>query len=275
MKSITKIFVLLFTFHLLSSVAVAGDGLPAGARATAMGGSSVTLSDNYSLFNNQAGMAFLKNPSVSIASQRGFFLSEFNTASGGAVLPSKSGVFGIGVTYYGFNVYNEKSAGLSYARLFTENIAFGVQLDYHSTSIIEYGTQSAVTFEAGLIAKIFRQLNFGAHIYNPVRAHLGFYEDERLPTLFNAGLGYTVSEKVLLTVETEKNMDYTARFKAGLEYKPDEKVFIRGGFSTNPFQSSFGAGFRIKDLSIDLASAYHQVLGFSPNLSLSYEFNKK
>ncbi len=275
MKGFIRIVVLLSAFHFSFSIAVAGDGLPAGARSLAMGGTSVTLSDNYSLFNNQAGMAFLKNPSVSIASQRGFFMSEFNTASGGVVLPAKSGVFGVGVSYFGFNVYNEKNAGLSYARLFTDNIAFGVQLDYHSTSIIEYGTQSAVTFEAGLMAKIFRQLNFGAHIYNPVRAHLGFYGDERLPTIFNAGLGYTVSEKVLLTVETEKNMDYAARFKAGLEYKPDEKVFIRGGFMTNPFQSSFGAGFRFNNLNIDLASSYHQVLGFSPNLSLSYEFNKK
>jgi len=253
----------------------AGDGLPTGARAIAMGGTSVTLSDNYSLFNNQAGMAFVKKPSAAISSQRRFMLSEFNTATGGVTLPAKSGVFGVNVSYFGFNVYNEKSAGLSYARLFSENISGGVQIDYHSTTISEYGTQSAVTFEAGLLVKIFSQLNFGAHIYNPVRAQLGFYEDERLPTVFRAGLGYTVSDKVLLTIETEKNMDYSARFKSGLEYKPSDKIFLRGGFMTNPFQSCFGAGYRIKDFDINLAAAYHQLLGFTPNFSLSYEFGKK
>lgn len=275
---VTACFIILFLLFpaLFSSRQVyAGDGLPTGARAIAMGGTSVTLSDNYSLFNNQAGMAFIKKSSASISSQRGFMLSEFNTAAGGVTLPTKSGVFGVNVSYFGFNVYNEKSAGLSYARLFSETISGGVQLDYHSTAISEYGTQSAVTFEAGLLVKIFSQLNFGAHVYNPVRAQLGFYEDERLPTVFRAGLGYTVSDKVLLTIETEKDMDYSARFKGGLEYKPSDKIFLRGGFMTNPFRSCFGAGYRIKDFDINLAAAYHQLLGFTPNFSLSYEFGKK
>src|SRR5580765_6641263 len=103
----------------LPRVHAGGDPLSVGARSGAMGNSSVTLSDAFSVFNNQAGMAFLKGFSAGLFSKREFSVSELTYSAGGVTLPTKSGVFGLNASYYGFESYNEKKAGLAYARLFS------------------------------------------------------------------------------------------------------------------------------------------------------------
>ena len=86
------------------------------------------------------------------------------------------------------------------------------------------------------------------------------------------GGSYKFSEKALLSSELEKNVGLTTIFKAGLEYHIVEQVFLRGGIASNPTLSSFGFGFKLKQWQVDVASSYHQVLGFTPQVSLVYDF---
>ncbi len=46
------------------------------------------------------------------------------------------------------------------------------------------------------------------------------------------------------------------------------------GTDFNPAQASFGVGLNISTLKFDLSSSYHNVLGFSPQVGLSYVFGK-
>src|SRR5262245_21201539 len=86
-----------------------------GARSNALGNASITLSDPFSLFNNQAAMAFVNNISIGLYTERRFMLKELSYNAGGVTLPTKSGVFGLSANYYGFDLYNEKKIGLAYA----------------------------------------------------------------------------------------------------------------------------------------------------------------
>ena len=62
----------------------------------------------------------------------------------------------------------------------------------------------------------------------------------------------------------------------GIEYSPLETLYVRLGFRTNPTEFSFGVGLKLKsNLNIDIGSHWHQVLGFSPGLGLSYRFTKR
>src|SRR5215831_3949547 len=119
-------FIFCFYFFCLAG----GEPLTVGARSGAMGDAAVTLSDASSVFNNQAGMAFVKGFSAGLFTERKFGLSELSYSAGGVTLPTKSGVFGLSANYYGFDLYNEKKAGLAYARLFSNKISGGIQLDY-------------------------------------------------------------------------------------------------------------------------------------------------
>lgn len=270
-----KTLLLFFSIGSFVAAAYAGNEPQAvGARSNALGGTGLTLADPFSLFNNQAAMAFVKDISIGLFTERRFMMSELSYSAGGVTLPTKSGVFGINVSYAGFDVYNEKKAGLSYARLFSKKISAGIQFDYLGTSIAEYGNGSTFTFEAGLLVKITDKFSTGAHVFNPVRVNSGFI-DEKVPTTLKLGVSYEPSDKVWLSAEAKKNIDQSPQFCAGLEYRVIDALHLRAGFETNPGLYSFGVGINVQQLKIDLATTYHQVLGVSPQLSISYAFAKK
>ena len=271
MKKIYLLFIILyFPFHLFAS----NDPMTGGARSLSLGSCSVTLADPYSILSNQAAMAFEKEISFALYAENRFLQKELGYYSGGLTLPTKSGTFGLAINYSGFDLYNEKKIGLGYGRLFSKNISGSLQMDYLSTSISEYGSASALTFELGLLVKINKQLSTAAHLYNPVAVKSGF-DDEKIPTLFRLALSYEPSDKIFMITEIAKDIDFPARFKAGIEYRIINELHLRGGIATNPSQYSLGVGINVQHLKIDLASSYHQILGFTPAFSLSYVFAKK
>jgi hypothetical protein len=85
-------------------------------------------------------------------------------------------------------------------------------------------------------------------------------------------MGYLFSEKVLLAIETEKDLDQSAIFKVGLDYQLIDLVSIQAGISTNPSNYSFGIGIHYSDMNLHIGFLKHQTLGFTPSFSLSYGF---
>lgn len=269
-----KLLPALFIFYFPTILFAGGEPQTNGGRSLALGNSSVTLSDPFSVFNNQGGMAFLKDISIGLFTERKFLLSDIGYNAFGFTLPTKSGVFGVSAGYFGFDLYNEKKAGLAYSRLLTENIAAGIQCDYLGTSIAEYGNASAFTFEAGMMVKIGDKITTGAHVFNPVRVSSGI-AGEKIPTTLDIGISYEPDKKVLLTTEAFKDIDQPAQFRAGVEYRIADALHLRCGIQTNPSIYTFGVGINVKNLKIDLASQYHPVLGITPGVALVYSFAKK
>ena len=254
----------------------AQNGIPphAGARGMAMGGTGVIFQDAYSLFGNQAGMAHLKELSVVAFAERRFSSVGINGAAAGVAYPMGNGTFGLQFQYFGIDLYNEQKVGLSYARKLMDNLSIGAQFNYLNTKIKDYGNKGVVTFEVGFLATVTKEITLGAHIYSPMRVEL--IQDENLPTILKFGGAYRPSKKVMLTVEAEKDIDFDLMIKGGIEYFVHPSVAIRVGGSSHPTLVTFGAGFRLKNgMSIDIASSYHQTLGFSPGFSIHHSFAKK
>jgi hypothetical protein len=273
MKNILLLFTTSVLF-LLSQIAFAGgDNRPSGARSAAMGTSSVALTDIWSAFNNQAGLARLSSPTAGIYYENRFLLKELGYKAGAFALPLNQGTVAMSFSHFGYAAYNESKIGLAFAKAFGKYIAFGLQLDYNMARLAEsYGNRNFITFEAGLLANITPALAVGAHVYNPIRAKLSEFNYERAPVIMRLGAAYEITDKIILTAETEKDMDHEANFKAGLEYKLIPQLHLRGGISTNPSSNSFGVGIFAGDFIIDISASYHNVLGFSPQASLNYKF---
>jgi len=264
------LFFLLFSLHLFAG----HDNVPQGARSAAMAHASVALTDFWSLQNNQAGLAYNETFAAGIYYENRYLTKELSLKSGGVVLPTNSGNFGLNISYFGYPKYNESKIGLSYARSFGDVLAIGLQLDYLLTSIAEdYGKKGVATFEIGILSKINENLTLGAHVFNPISAKLAEYDDERIQAIIRVGAAYAFDNNIIVSVEVEKDMEYDPIFKLGLEYRIIEKIYVRGGISTNPGLYSFGFGLDFKKLKIDFSSSVHQTLGYSPQISLIYNFN--
>lgn len=268
-----KLLLLLFFALLHFGVTAGNDNISLGARSAALAGASVTLSDLWSTQNNQAGLANRDTIEVGIYAERKFNLPQLGYNAFAGVLPIKGGTFGLSYSRLGYSKYNENKVGLAFAKKLGEHISAAVQIDYLSKYIGDgYGKNGAFAAEFGIQAKLAKGLTIGAHVFNPTRAKSADYNKEKIPTIIKAGLQYAFSEKVFWAIESEKDIDYKANFKTGIEYRVIPQFYLRGGISTQPTLSSFGFGLVLKNFNLDVAANYHQELGFTPHVGLSYGF---
>lgn len=241
-----------------------------GARAWGMGNATVTLRDEWALFNNIGGLAAVNGITGSIFFENRFGIRAFNTAAAAFAFSTRNNsAIGLNVRRFGDEVYNEHVIGLGYGHMIG-NVSLGLQLNYLQTAISDLGARHAFAINFGGVAELIPQLVFGAYIFNLNQARMAEYQEERIPTIVKAGLSYRPMKQLMLNIETEKSVDHKASFKAGVEYKLIDKVSLRTGLSTEPYISHFGVGFLHKKLRLDYAVSTHAQLPWSNHLSLSY-----
>ena len=268
-----KFYLTIFFLLLHVNLFAGGENISAGARSSGVANASVCFTDLWSAFNNQAGLADIKKFTGGIYFENRFGISELGIKSFAAAMPvAESGALALSGTYFGYSLYNEKKIGLGFGKSFGKKLKAGVQLDYLSTVIAEdYGTRTSFTGEAGIIAEPLQNLLLGFHVYNPTQAKVTDYADERIPVIMRVGALYKFSEKVLVSVEDEKEIDAGNVVRAGVDYKIADVLYLRGGFATNPALSAFGFGLQFGQFTLDAAASFHQVLGFTPHISLRFE----
>lgn len=241
-----------------------------GARSAALGNASVTFSDVYATFSNQAGLANLDSMSFGVFAENRFLLTDLNLYALAFALPTKSGTFGIGASYFGNGGYNETKIGLAYGRKLFESLSIGAEFDFLALAIEDNGSKATFTFGLGIQYQINSLIAVGGHIYNPIRQNLTDQSVDKLPAILKIGLAFTPSEKAMFALEAEHNMDKNTMFKAGFEYQVVEKLYLRAGFNTNPTAFTFGVGLHLKSFDIDIAGGFHPVLGYSPAMSATW-----
>lgn len=248
-----------------------------GAESGALGHASVALSNGWGIFNNQAGLANLEKPFAGISYENRFLLKELSRNLVGIAIPTESGTISLSALSFGYSLYNEAKYGLGYARKLSDKMSMGVQLNYMTIrqGNADFGNARNLTVELGIQAELTEDLRIGVHVFNPTQTELIENGLEKIPTVFRMGGQYFVSEKVFVLVESEKELDRPALFKAGLQYHILEKLYLRGGISTNPTYTSIGFGYVLDQFKIDFATNYQPILGYTPQFSLSYQFDKK
>ncbi|OWP63654.1 hypothetical protein CDA63_07635 [Hymenobacter amundsenii] len=271
-----------------------------GARAAALGQiGSVLADDGWAGASNAAALGQLNRPTVGVGAENRYLLPTLNTASlvmavpigyrnnaapaapvagvtaavAGADAP-RYGTLGFTAQRFGGQLYSEQRLGLGYGyQLGTVRV--GARVEVLQTSIQALGSHRTVAASLGGQADIIpRKLTFGATLYNFNQARLAEYQDERLPTVLRAGLAWRPAEKMLLLVETEKDVEQDADFKAGLEYLPLPALALRAGLSTLTSQLTGGVGLRTGAFRIDYAAGWHETLGLSQQLSAAYVWAK-
>lgn len=263
----------LLLFFLMGHVLFAQGWTPVGARSNSLANASVALEDVWAYHHNPANLTALKKWSAGISYENRFLLKELQSQGLVFAIPLKVGVISTGVQSYGFKNFRTNRIGLGYSLFLSEFLSMGVQLNYHQLRLTDvYGMKQSLTAEVGLQAKINKDWKIGCSIFNMGRSLLSTYSEDRLTTLIRFGTYYKLSEKVMVVAEAEKNIEYPLRIKAALEYAPMSKVFLRGGIATQPIELSAGFGYKLKSqYHLDFGSSYHQILGWSPHFSFTYQ----
>jgi len=263
--------ILLVKMSLLAPVMASGDNHPAGARSAGMAHASVALTDLWCFCHNQAGLAYVQALSLGFFHQSGY-VPEMDHQSLALLVPVSSGSLAASYTHYGYKHYRESKVAMAYGRYLAENFSAGIQLDYFHTRVSGiYGSARQVTFELGMHLRVNGRWSVATHLFNPLGS-LNRQVGETLPVIFRLGAGWEPSDRLVVLVEVEKDLERQSVPKLAIEYELARRFCLRTGVAFQPMLHCFGVGYAWEGFQADLAFSFHPLLGRIPNFSMSYVF---
>jgi len=240
------------------------------ARIHALGGVGVTLEGIDAIYTNPAGLTMLDHTTLHLGTAQSFGLSPLSEANAGAAVQAgKHATLFATAGQFGFEAYQERLATFGYARQLADNFSAAIRFDAYQFSIEGYGSTLLPGFLIGIQYKLGNALSFGATARNPFL--ISTHDAITLPTILTIGIAYIPSDAVMVSAELEKDVDFVARFRMGVEYQFSKAFIARIGTSSNPGTFHAGVGFIVSpSLEIDLAAGYHTVLGYTPALGIIF-----
>jgi hypothetical protein len=267
--SVSVLFILLF------SPAAGSDPfiLTAGGAEAGMNYSCVMKSGFWSSFHNQALLPQNKYVSFGLSYLNRFNISELGTRSAGLVIPSGKACFGAHYSHFGYKDFFRHSAGLACGIKLSEKISAGVQTDFFSEKTSgEYNERLALSFEAGLLITPSEKVRIGLHLFNPVPGSL---RRNYLPSALRAGIGIQFNKSLFAGAEVEMTTGNIPEIKTGFEYEPVRNFRLRGGFSSENTSFSFGVGYLLNSVQIDLGFLTHESLGITSCVSVIFQIKQE
>lgn len=243
-----------------------------GGRQAAMGGTAVCERGLWALQNNPAGLATLQGWHAGIYYENQWLLKETAFKSGGLAKAVQSiGCFGFSVCQYGWSQFNENKFGIAYAHDFGPYLQMGIQIDWLLLHFGEgYDNQRAPGFELGIQSQVTQKLLLGAYLFNPLNNRLKTLNNDALPVIMRFGLAYQLDENFIGQLEIEKDSQRSGvRLGGGLEYLMFKRFSMRAGAQHNPNVISFGVGYSLNKIQVDIAAQIHQTLGTSIQIGIT------
>jgi len=237
-----------------------------GGRASGMAGSSILLHDEYGLFNNP-GSVQANNLTFLAAYSTKYLPIGINDVRIGMVLPLAKITTGLGVLYFGDELFNQ----IRVSSLIADNFGFAsvaLRANYHQFYVKNYGYRRALTFDIGGLFSLSEQLSFAMVFRNISRSKLLGETDNPLSSIIQMGLSYQPIEKFRMDAQLNKSITQATDLRFGIEYKVTESISVRSGFSPSSTLAAMGLGIFLKTIILDFAGSYHQQLGYSGIISL-------
>jgi len=247
-----------------------------GARINGMANTGVAVSDVWSVYYNQAGLAQLTNLQFAANFENRFMVKELSTKSIAAVIPVPRGTFGVSYSSFGYSLFRQNRVTLAYAMPLGNVISPGIQLNYfYYKSSKTQNTAMVLIPETGIQIFPIKNLTIAAHVFNPAGQKITNTDSEQIPVIFTFGFLYKFGTTALLTSQIQQNSINGTSYSLGIEYLLLSQIALRTGFAGNPTGTFFGIGYRNKGFGFDLAANYHPLLGYTTSGAFTYIFNKK
>jgi len=229
----------------------------------------------FSFAANQASLASQQGFAAGLYGEKRFSLDELQFCSVAITAPSLSGQFGILANYSGFSEYSESKIGLAYGKRLGTMVDIGVQFDYNFFHVSGYENFTAISSGLGILLHPAEKINIGVALYNPFGGTINKNSGEKISSLFRFGMGYDASEQVCIHLELVKEENIPAYANAGLLYAFATQFFAGIGTQSAPASPYGYAGWRWKNIRIDIEASYHSQLGFTPAIIFIFYGERK
>jgi hypothetical protein len=244
----------------------------AGAAESGMSFSCVMKSGFWSSFHNQALLPFNSSFSFAINYENRFGLSELGNRSAAFIIPAGRASIGLIYSNFGYKDFARHTAGLACGLKLSEKISAGIQTGFITEKTPgEYLERKSLTCETGIIILANDNITIGMHVFNPIP---NSFRKSFMPSTLQTGAGIYLNRYLFASAEAELCFGKKLIIKTGFEYNTEKNFRIRGGFSSENTSFSFGMGYLLKTVQIDMGFATHERLGITSSASLIFKINK-
>jgi hypothetical protein len=183
---------------------------------------------------------------------------------------------GIEITSFGYDDYRESLFRLSLSKQIAEKWTIGVAAQYMLLQSVLFEESSGrISTDIGLTYKPVENVLTGLSVLHLPSVKVGdksIDNKQIAPFMIQAGFNWKVINTVLIT----GCMDYCEEDRIagsfGMEYMPFDNFSIRAGLRSSPLKPSFGIGYQLSDIRLDVGLLYHAILGVSMGVGISYSF---
>lgn len=265
---------IVFFFSLFFSLSLAArDNLRlADVRSIALGNNGVTQSSLY----NPSLTALAKGRSVRFNYFNRYGMKELGTVSGSLSLPNRLLPVAFNVYSFGYDEYRESMFRTSVAKSLNRRWSAGVAFHYSMLETELYNEpKGRVSTDVGISYRPFDNLLTALLVMNTVSVHTGDKTTKHKDftgCMIQLGMEWKVINNLLIIAFAGSGEDKRWTGAAGLEYEAFHSFYIRSGVEINPVMPCFGAGYVLFPFAMDVAAAYHPVLGVNTGIGITFSF---
>ncbi len=246
--------------------------------SVSVAGTSVSDTRQWSAFHNPAVLALSTSPIIGIRLENRSFIKALNTKSVSVAYPTNFAVAAISFSHFGFEAYSETTAGIAFARNFSNKICLGLQFNY--LAVYQQYTdiyRGALFPQAGLTINLSPKVTFGFQTWNPFAVTIKNYTIiKRIPSIFSVGILSAISENFSLRLQADAETGSGYRFSTVFQYIFNEQFIVQTGlYSHDYLVPAIGFQAMFKPFSFDFQAELHPLLGVSSSLGISFPFNSQ
>jgi hypothetical protein len=264
---------LLIPVFFLSSVTAAGQYQSADAIVAATGESFATRSGYSAVMLNQAGLARVHHPSLSLHHHQPFITGEIGISSVVFQMPVERGALGINYSGCGIRGLRYNAAWFSYGLDLHPDLSAGAGMYVHFSGI--HGRtfhRWGVSCALGIQLRIGGGLMLGAHVMHPAGWISSGMEGRMKEMMITTGFSYTFFHTATMYGELHIRSEEFIQTCWGLETEITETILLCLGMHNAPFCLGFGVQTLQRSWSVQIAWQYILDTGNTPHASLAHIF---
>lgn len=224
---------------------------------------------------NQAALAYVPVVTAGAGTERRFMLKEISTHTAAVAIPVRDGGFGVHLQQSGYTDYRRQTIGLAYGRTLGNRFSIGMQVNYLSRTIPQYTTARTLVFELGCLMHLTTQLHMGLQAFNPTGSGSQRLDNEKVPSIYRAGLGYEVTPTFLLSAAVTQETGASTVTKIMCEYRVIKQLSFQLGVGTDPQLNNAAIGITLRQLYILLSASHHPQLGVTPATAIVWQLKQQ
>ena len=246
------------------------------ASSLSLGQIRSTEQNIYSTMTNPAGLAGVQTAGIAFSYTAPYNIHKLSNRSITATMPSKYGSFSFLFTQAGYSLSLINRYGFSYSRQFGKHVSAALMFNGLTHKLNGTDTYGGFFSVIGLQLFPSEHVDIGFYIRNVEQSKISYPDrKELIPILYIAGAKWHPVDDIALMAEVEKDQQFRARYKFGIQYIPVEMLVLRGGVMGSPVEISFGTGLKWSFVVIDIGISYHQQLGVTSGASIAFSLPAK